>query len=269
VQTELKLERSTREPTLATLSHCATGLRRDTKDLRTLTLIKTLGVVYSPRRHVVRDGGLEIGAMRHVGRAKQLAAASALLLVLGACSAESDKPGNDPTATPTTTSPSTRATETPPSPSEVASQAAKAKVREYYSVRDRLRTDPAVPLRLLRSVAISVELDAQHRLFKNERRQGIVQTGQTRIAELTVQSVDLDNSDPKAGRVPTVQVDVCYDVSDVDIIDADGKSIVKPDRPETGWIRYFVSNYQWASDPNGAWRVASSKSLERTSCDAS
>ena len=210
------------------------------------------------------------GPCDSVGRAERLAAASALLLVLGACSDGSDEPGNDPTATSTTTSPTPTATETtPPSQSEVASQAAEAKVRKYYAVRDQLRTDPTAPLRLLRSVAISVELDAQRRLFKNERRQGHIQTGQTRIADLVVQSVDLDNSDPEAGRVPTVQVDVCYDVSDVDVVDEDGKSIVNPDRPETGWIRYFVSNYEWASDPNGAWRVASSKSLEQTPCDAS
>ena len=52
-----------------------------------------------------------------------------------------------------------------------------------------------------------------------------------------MQSVNLDNSDPKAGKVPTVQIDVCYDVSDVDVLDANGKSVVSPDRPDTGWIR--------------------------------
>lgn len=208
--------------------------------------------------------------MRHVGRVKRLAAALALLLVLAACSDGSDDPGNDPSAKPTTTSPTPTATETPPpSQSEVASQAADAKVREYYEVRDQLGLDYSTPLRLLRKVATSIELTAQQRLFKKERSQGLVQTGQTRVAELQVQSVDLDNSNPKAGRVPTVQVDVCYDVSGVDVVDEDGKSIVSPDRPETGWIRYFVSNYEWANDPSGAWRVATSKSLERTPCDAS
>ena len=83
-----------------------------------------------------------------------------------------------------------------------------------------------------------------------------------------VQSVDLNNSDPKAGRAPTVQVDVCYNLTDVDVVDEDGESIVNPDRPETGWIRYFVSNYKWETDPSGAWRVATSKSLERAPCDA-
>jgi hypothetical protein len=180
--------------------------------------------------------------MGDVGRATRLAAAATLLLVLGACSDGSDDLGDGPTATPTTTSPTptATATATPPSEAEAASQAAEAKVREYYDVRDQLRTDPTAPLRLLRTVAISVELDAQQRLFKRERSQGLVQTGQTRIDELVVQSVDLDNSDPKAGRVPTVQVDVCYDVSDVDVVDADGNSVVPTDRPDRGWVR---SNY--------------------------
>lgn len=269
METELKWRKSTREPISVTPSYCATGVGRVTKDIRALTPPGMLGVVCSPRGHAVRDGGQEIGAMRHVGRAKRLAAASALLLVLGACSDGSDEPGNDPTATPTTTSPTPTLTETPPTDAEVASQAAEAKVREYYEVRDQLGLDPTAPLRLLRQVATSIELEAQQRLFKKERSQGLVQTGQTRVAELVVQSVDLDNSDPKAGRVPTVQVDVCYDVSNVDVVDEDGKSIVSPDRPEVGWIRYFVSNYEWATDPRGAWRVATSKSLERTPCDAS
>ena len=171
---ELKWSKSTREPISVTRSHCATGVGRVTKDVRALTPTGMLGVVCSLRGHAVRDGGREIGAMRQVGRAKRLAAASALLLVLGACSDGSDEPGNDPTATSTTTSPTPTATETPPpSQSEVASQAAEAKVREYYEVRDQLGLDPTAPLRLLRKVATSIELTAQQRLFKKERSQGL------------------------------------------------------------------------------------------------
>ena len=66
-----------------------------------------------------------------------------------------------------------------------------------------------------------------------------------------MQSVNLDNTDPQAGQVPTVQIDVCYDVSGVDVLDKDGKSVVTPDRPETGWVRYSVANYQWKEEPTG------------------
>ena len=121
---------------------------------------------------------------------------------------------------------------------------------------------------MLKTVAISTELTAQQTLFKRERDQGLRQTGETKVVELHVEAVNLDNSDPRAGKVPTVQIDVCFDVSDVDVLDADGKSVVSPDRPDTGWIRYSVANYQWDTDPDGAWRVASSQDLERTPCDA-
>ena len=63
--------------------------------------------------------------------------------------------------------------------------------------------------------------------------------------------MNLDNSDPKAGKVPTVQIDLCFDVSEVDVVDANGKSVVSPDRPDTGWIRFLVSNYEWDADPDG------------------
>lgn len=206
--------------------------------------------------------------MRQVGRPKRLAAASALLLVLGACSDGSDDPGNDPLATPTTTSPTPTTTEKPPSDRELASQAATELVQKYYAIRNELRQKPATPLRRLRSVSISTDLADQENFLHTQRKNGLRQVGTTRIAELTVQSITLDNSDPRAGRVPTVVIDVCYDVKDVDIVDADGKSLVPDDRPDRGWVRHSVSNYEWDTDRSGAWRVATSENLERPPCDA-
>lgn len=199
--------------------------------------------------------------------AKATVAAALLLVVASGCS---DSPGTvapSPSPTPTTSPSATKIT--PPSDSEVASEAASELVRSYYSVRDELRQNPEKSLDRLETVAISTELAAQQNLFKRERKDGLHQTGPTKIAELKVQAVDLDNSNPKAGRVPTVQIDVCFDVTGVDILDASGKSVVSSNRPETGWIRYSVSNYEFASNPTGAWRVASSENLERTPCAAS
>ena len=197
--------------------------------------------------------------------ASALATAALLLAAVTACADDGQDPSSNPP--PTSTSPTPSAS-TPPSDAEVASEAASELVRRYYVVRDELRQDPGLPLSRLRTVAISTELAAQENLFKRERRQGWHQTGTTRIANLTVQAVALDNSDPGAGRVPTVQIDVCYDVSDVDILDRNGQSVVAENRPDTGWIRYSVSNYEWAKDPTGAWRIASSQDLERTQCAA-
>lgn len=205
--------------------------------------------------------------MKQVQGVNALATAALLIVVITACS----NSGPDPAATgstepPAQTATSPSSTPTQRSDSQVASDAASALVRKYYAVRDELGQDPKVPLSELRSTEIGIELAADQQLFKKERQEGLHQTGDTKIAKLIVQAVTLDN-DPQSGRVPTVQVDVCYDVTDVDLVDAQGKSRVKPSRPETGWIRYFVSNYHYAADPTGSWRVASGKNLERTPCD--
>ncbi|WP_239455642.1 hypothetical protein [Nocardioides gilvus] len=81
--------------------------------------------------------------------------------------------------------------------------------------------------------------------------------------------MNLDNSDPAAGKVPTVVIDVCWDVSDVDVIDRDGASVVSPGRPDTGWTRYSVANYDYTDDPNGGWRVATGQDLKEEPCTAS
>jgi hypothetical protein len=194
-------------------------------------------------------------------------ATAVLLLVAGTSCANDDGDPTDPRSNPPASSHSS-SSPTPTSPSESATAAATATVNDYYAIRNQLRRDPEQPLSMLKSVAISTELATQQTLFKRERKQGLHQTGETKVVELEVQSVNLDNSDPQAGKVPTVQIDVCFDVSGVDVLDADGKSVVTPDRPDTGWIRYSVANYEWDSDPDGAWRVASSQDIERTPCDA-
>ena len=199
-----------------------------------------------------------------------LATVTTVAIAMGGCASNSDDPAATPTPTSSSSSPATTTTSpTPQSDSEIASEAASATLRKYYDVRNDLRRNPGKPLRLLDEVAISTELAAQKNLFTKERKQGLHQTGATKIVELEVQSVNLDNSDPKAGKVPTVQIDLCFDVSNVDVVDKNGESVISPDRPDTGWIQFLVSNYRWGTDPDGSWRVASSQDIERTPCEAS
>ena len=197
-----------------------------------------------------------------------VATAVLLLVATGSCSDNGSEPPTTRSTQPTTSSTPTPGT-TPASDTQAASVAATTLLRNFYTVRNALRQDPTASLDLLKTVATSTELAAQKNLFKNERKQGLHQTGETKVAELEVQSVNLDNSDPKGGKVPTVQIDVCFDVSAVDVLDESGKSVVSEDRPDTGWIRYSVANYDWASNPADAWRVASSQDLEQAPCDAS
>ncbi len=212
---------------------------------------------------VTRGGRQASGAMTTTRGVRLLATAALLLVALAACSDDDD----GPTAS-ASTSPSAPAStaSTPPTPSELASRAAEAKLREFYALTDRLRQNPSLSSSKLKSVAISTELTSQQHLLRTERRDGRRQVGDTKLAELKVQTVNLDNSDPKAGLVPNVQIDVCYDVTDADLVDKNGASVVSADRPDSGWIRHTIANYEWDSDPDGAWRVASSQDLEQEPC---
>lgn len=191
-----------------------------------------------------------------------------MLAAVSACGgADPDPPA---TAEPSSTSPSPSATSaSPSSPSDEASAGATDAVRSYFTVVDQLRSDPVAGLKKLKSVATSAQLNAVTTLIDRSRDEGQRQTGTTAISELKVQSVNLNNSDPKAGKVPTVVIDVCWDVSKVDVLDKSGKSIVSPDRPDTGWTRYTVANYKYAADPAGGWRVATGQDLKQTPCTAS
>ncbi len=201
--------------------------------------------------------------------ARAIAAAALLLVAMTSCANDGQDPAANASPTPSSSTPTPTATATPPSDTELASEAASATLRKYYDVRNQLRQNPSRPLSLLDQVAISTELAAQKNLFKKERKQGLHHVGATKVAELEVQSVNLDNSDPKAGKVPTVQIDLCFDVSKVDVVDADEKSVISLDRPDTGWIQFLVSNYEWETDPDAGWRIASSMDIERTPCEAS
>ena len=185
--------------------------------------------------------------------------------------------GADPAAdpSPSPSSPTSAATSasatspTPPSDSEAASEAAAALVRKYYETVDRLGQQPSAPLRDLGAVAVGIQLSAQKTLLKSQRKSGDRQTGDTAVVKLDIESVNLDNSDPKAGKVPTVTINVCWDVSKVDVVDSKGKSIVVAGRPDVGWTQLTVANYHYAPDPSAGWRVATGQDLNRTPCEAS
>jgi hypothetical protein len=199
-----------------------------------------------------------------------LATAVLLLAVVPGCSDSADEPPKGATSTPRSPTPTTtNPSPTPTSGSQLAAAAASGVVRHYFATVDRLGRNPAEPLRQLAQVAASVQLSAQRRLIAQQREEGLRQTGDTKVAVLEVEAVNLDNSDPAAGDVPTVAIDVCWDVSDVDIVDESGNSIVSASRPDTGWTRYTVANYRWETSSRNGWRVASGQDLKRTPCAAS
>ncbi|EGD43984.1 mucin-5AC [Nocardioidaceae bacterium Broad-1] len=194
-------------------------------------------------------------------------ATTALLFAVAAGCAQS--PGTDPSTNP----PSTKKTSTDGTPketdSEVASASAKQTIHDYFATVDKLGQDDDQPVGDLGDVATSRQLSVLRTTITQQRKAGQRQTGSTKVAELKVQSVNMDNSDPAAGKVPTVIVDVCWDVSDVDVVDKSGKSIVSPNRPDAAWTRYTVANYHWSDHPTDGWRVASGQDLKQSPCKAS
>lgn len=190
-------------------------------------------------------------------------------LVLAAASGCASDPGT-PSASEASSHTSAVGGGSPPStPSTAAAADASAALRRYFSGLDRVRRRSAIPLSALTKVATSTQLTAEERLVRAERAQGLHQTGETRLRVLTVQSVDLSNADPNAGQVPTVVIDVCWDVSNADLVNRNGTSAVAPSRPPRGWTRYSVSNYAWTAHPTDGWRVASGEDLERQPCSSS
>jgi hypothetical protein len=76
---------------------------------------------------------------------------------------------------------------------------------------------------------------------------------------VNVESVSLDNP-------ATALVDVCWDVSAVDVVDGDGKSVVTPERKDVGWTRLTVTNPTWEKTPTDGWRVSGGSDLEKKPC---
>jgi hypothetical protein len=189
-----------------------------------------------------------------------------LLLLSAGCTATSPPPLAPSATTSPSVSPSAEPTPSPETDEERATAQAEALVRDFYRVNDEVRSDHDVALSRLEAVATSTTLSGYKRLYEQERRDDEHQTGSTAIAELETQTVSLDNSDPDAGRVPTVVVDVCIDIRDVDVLDSDGNSLAAENKPETAWDRHHVANYEWDKNPDDGWRVASSESLEKKPC---
>lgn len=205
-----------------------------------------------------------ISVMMHARGVTGVATAALVVVALGACSGGDDEPGVNPSATHSTTSSPdpTASSSTPPSGSEIASEAASDAVRAYFATVDLVRQDAKRPETDLDAVASSTQLTAQKRLLKNQRESGRHQAGDTKVVEVNVESVSLD--DPA-----TAYVDVCWDVSGVDILDADGKLVVTDGRKNVGWTRFVVTNPEWKTAPTDGWRVSSGSDLEKEPCAAS
>lgn len=195
-----------------------------------------------------------------------LATGTLMLAAVSACG--SNEAGPQPSLGATSSSSTSTISASPLSPSDAAAAHASSVLHKYFAVLDQVRGDPSISLSALATVTTSTQLTSETHLVSAERSRGLHERGATSIRRLTVQSVNLDNSAPAAGRVPTVTIDVCWDVSHADLLDKNGRSAVSPTRANRGWTRYTVANYHWKANPSGGWRIASSQDLRQKPCAA-
>ncbi len=196
--------------------------------------------------------------MTRLKQTRILAGAVATVAALGACtSTKAGDPSPSPTGTRSVTSTTTSPTTTPSaSPEEVAVAAATEKVPAYFAVSDKsLQDTKAFDREEFKTVAITTALDDLRNLFSAFQTQNYKQVGSTAVESMTNPRVslklDLKKTPPD---VPTVQMDVCIDVSKLNVVDSPGKSVVPATRKPRQLWRIGVTNYQYPTA--SAWRVA-------------
>jgi len=154
--------------------------------------------------------------------------------LLGGCTPEGG--ASPPATTPSSVQSSSSTTPTvsiTPTPS-AEEQAADAVVR-FWAELDRVSADPNIPLSELTSVAGDQALRQWQVVMTQERGQGHRSVGATQVISPTA------THDAATG---TYRVVACVDVSKVNVVDQDGKSVVSPNRPPRTKYTYEVSRVE-------------------------
>jgi len=150
------------------------------------------------------------------------------------------------------------------SPEGAAMSLSRGLIPRYYQAADEAIQDPAkANVEVFKDVAISSALTDLQNLLAASRDQGLHQVGGTTLVSIENPRVDLTLNATK-NQIPTVQWDVCYDVSKLNVVDKDGKSVVLADRPPRAVVLIGVSNYQYPSKEG--WRVSFTKVQEGKKC---
>lgn len=185
-----------------------------------------------------------------------LGAAACLILALGACT--SNDPASTPTApntappltAPDSTTPATQAP-TALSPEEAETDAQTA-VEDYLALFDEISADPDRDMADLETVASGRALDWATHQITTWRNAGQIGVGTQGASDFRVTAVDLDPDNSGVDH-PTVALTACVDLSDTDLVDKDGNSVVPADRPDRVLVDYTVANIGWPDDQQ--WRV--------------
>ena len=152
------------------------------------------------------------------------------------------------------TSPTTTATPTT-SPQDAAAAQAEEVLRAYYRAQTTCFADPVKSsLTCFDQVAIATELNNMHNALGGAKQMQTRVTGDIALLSVKRKSVDLMNNVAATPPVvPEVVLTVCTDVSNYNIVDKDGKSIVPSDRKPHVLVNASILNYKYPAPTQ--WRV--------------
>ncbi len=175
----------------------------------------------------------------------------ALIAVMAALALSACTGTSQPTQTTTGPSPSPSASTsttvaqstTSLSPQELEAKAAEAAVVKFWRVVDELSADPNTSLDKLATVSRGTSIDTWAQMLTNRRGKQYRQVG-----DVVVASVAAKVKGPKSWGVTA-----CIDVSKVNLVDKDGKSVVAATRPPRVEYLYTVEKGQ---NPEGYYVIA-------------
>lgn len=190
-----------------------------------------------------------------------LLAVSALML-LSACTPDGAETPS-PTTSSTSAAPAPTASPTPtvasPSPSPTSTltpeqEAAQAAAVEYFRALNAVRSDPDADFQQVANITTGTHTAAEAELLNDYRSKGIVQVGERSYTYKGVGPV------VEAGGVRSVEVYVCSDSTNSDMVDAAGKSVLDPNR-----LR-FVEFTLDVVEVGNSWRINGGQSEAVESC---
>lgn len=143
----------------------------------------------------------------------------------------------------------------PQTPADIAAAEAQERYLEFVRAQDQVAQASFSNPELYETVAINPELGQL--VIEAREFAGARVTGQTQVASLVVESVQLP-ADP--AEYPEVRLLACLDVTAVQAVDANGNSLVAPDRLDRIASRVLLQQFEpgdFAQNPDrSGWFVA-------------
>ena len=163
---------------------------------------------------------------------RNLALTIVVTLMLAGCvpSAPSASPTPEPSTTPVFAS------------EEEALAAAEEAYAVYVALADQIFKEGGADPERLSEVATGTFLEATVEGFRQSQIEGLQSTGGTVFRNATLQMYS-----PESAPLEVVSIYVCEDISAVDVVDASGRSVVSPDRPDT---TVFQAIFDLSADGN-------------------